>query len=94
MRTKKDIFKVYTVDEEEDFGLSIYSHIGNKILHKGYILSETKREITEQLLNHPFIKEVDNFTFDFEDTILTVTFDCYLHNNEVLNIREGLQVEF
>ncbi|MFR5004036.1 MAG: DUF2634 domain-containing protein [Thomasclavelia ramosa] len=94
LRTKKDIFKVYTVDEEEDFGLSIYSHIGNKILHKGYILSETKREITEQLLNHPFIKEVDNFNFDFKDITLTITFDCYLQNNEILNIREDLQVEF
>ena len=34
LRKKKDIFKVYTVDEEEDFGLSIYSHIGN--IYKNY----------------------------------------------------------
>lgn len=93
LRTKKDTFKVYTVDEDEDFGLSIYNELGNKIFHKGYILSETKREITEQLLNHPFIKEVNNFDFKFENTVLTVTFNCYLQNNEILNIKEGLEVE-
>ena len=93
LRTKKDTFKVYIVDEEEDFGLSIHNQIGNKIFHKGYILSETKREITEQLLNHPFIKEVNNFDFKFEDTLLIITFNCSLQNNEILNIKEGLQVE-
>lgn len=93
LRTKKDIFKVYTVDDEEDFGLSIYNYIGDKVYHKGFILSETKREIIEQLLNHPFIKDVDNFTFDFENTLLTINFNCYLQNNETLNINEVVNIE-
>ena len=93
LRTKKDIFKVYTIDENEDFGLSIYNQIGNKVFHKGFVLSEAKREITEQLLNHPFIKEVNNFDFKFENTLLKISFDCYLQNNEVLGIKEGLKVE-
>ncbi len=94
LRTKKDTFKVYMIDEEEDFGLSIHSHIGNKVYHKGFILSECKREITEQLLNHPFIKDVDNFTFDFENTLLTINFNCYLQNDETLNISEVVNIEF
>ncbi len=93
LRTKINTFKVYTKDENEDFGLSIYNYIGNKVYHKGFILSETKREITEQLLNHPFIKEVDNFNFDFENTNLIVTFNCYLQNDEVLNIKEAIDIE-
>ena len=93
LRTKINTFKVYTVDENEDFGLSIYNHIGNKVYHKGFILSEAKREITEQLLNHPFIKYVDNFTFDFENTLLTINFNCYLQNNETLNINEVVDIE-
>ena len=93
LRTKINTFKVYTVDENEDFGLSIYKHIGNKVYHKGFILSEAKREITEQLLNHPFIKDVDNFTFDFENTLLTINFNCYLQNNETLNINEVVDIE-
>ena len=66
LRTKLDIFKVYIEDEQESFGLSIYNYVGQKVLNKGFIFSELKREITEQLLNHRFIKEVNNFNFDFE----------------------------
>lgn len=94
LRTKIDTFKVYTIDESEDFGLSIYNYIGNKVHHKGFILSEAKREITEQLLNHPFIRDVDSFIFDFENTFLTISFNCYLQNNEILNIKESIQIEF
>lgn len=93
LRTKINTFKVYTVNENEDFGLSIYNFIGNKVYHKGFILSETKREITEQLLNHPFIKEIDNFSFNLENTNLTITFNCYLQNDEILNIKEGINIE-
>ena len=93
LRTKINTFKVYIEDKNEDFGLSIYNYIGNKVYHKGFILSETKREITEQLLNHPFIKDVDNFNFDFESTSLTITFNCYLQNDEVLNIKEAIDIE-
>lgn len=93
LRTKINAFKVYTVDEDEDFGLSIYNHIGNKIYHKGFILSEMKREMTEQLLNHPFIKNIDNFTFDFENTLLTINFNCYLQNDDTLNISEVVNFE-
>ena len=88
LRTKLDIFKVYIEDEQENFGLSIYNYIGQKVLNKGFIFSELKREITEQLLNHRFIKEVNNFNFDFENAILNISFDCYLKNDEVLKIKE------
>lgn len=88
LRTKLDIFKVYIEDEQENFGLSIYNYIGQKVLQKGFIFSELKREITEQLLNHIFIKEVNNFNFYFENAILNISFDCYLKNNEILKIKE------
>lgn len=88
LRTKLNIFKVYTFEEEENFGLSVYNYIGEKISHKAYILSETKREITEQLLNHDFIKEINNFNIDFENLTLKISFNCYLENNEILEIKE------
>lgn len=88
LRTKLNIFKVYTFEEEENFGLSIYNYIGEKILHKAYILSETKREITEQLLSHYFIKEVNSFNIDIKNSTLTISFNCYLKNNEILEIKE------
>lgn len=88
LRTKTDTFRVYVQNEEQPFGLSIYNHIGDKQLPKGFVLSETKREITEQLINHPFIKEVDSFDFILERTILTIKFNVYLENDETLNINE------
>ncbi|WP_250277978.1 DUF2634 domain-containing protein [[Clostridium] colinum] len=94
LRTKINTFKVYTIDDDENFGLSIHNYMGNKVYHKGFILSETKREITEQLLNHPFIKDVDNFKFEFENTFLNITFTCFLHNHEILNINEVVELEF
>ncbi len=88
LRTKLNIFKVYTFEEEENFGLSIHNYIGEKISHKAYILSETKREITEQLLSHYFIKEVNSFNIDIKNSTLTISFNCYLKNNEILEIKE------
>lgn len=88
LRTKADTFKVYIQDEEEPFGLSIHNNIGDRQLPKGFVLSETKREITEQLTNHPFIKDVDSFDFNFERTVLTIKFNVYLENKETLVISE------
>lgn len=94
LRTKLNKFKVYTEDEQEDFGLSVYNHIGDKSYHKGFIFSEAKREITEQLISHNFILDVNNFDFTFENTVLKISFNCYLKNDEVLEINEVVNIEF
>lgn len=94
LRTSANKFKVYIQDEINQFGLSIYNHIGNKSLKRGFIFSEAKREITEQLLNHNFIKDINGFDFNFENNLLIITFNCYLQNDEVLKINEVMKIEF
>lgn len=46
--TCRNKYLVYTVAETEEYGLSIYNSIGDR-MPQGYILSELKREIYEQV---------------------------------------------
>jgi len=61
LRTELNKYGIYTIDETENFGISIYRYIGEKNIPMGYIVSELKREITEQMLQHRYIKEVTDY---------------------------------
>ena len=49
LRTPANAYGVYAKDEKEVFGISIYDYIGKRRLPDGYLNSELKREVTENL---------------------------------------------
>lgn len=82
LRTELDKYQVYTVEKDEDFGISVYKYIGQKYLPTDYFASELKREITEQLEQHKYIEYVDTYNYEFKGRKLYVEFTCRLINGE------------
>ncbi len=70
LQTYKDKYNVY---KGTDFYCNIEDLVGQK--PNGFIFSELKREITEALLKHRYIKSVDDFEFtnEREKTIINFT---------------------
>ncbi|MCI8805204.1 MAG: DUF2634 domain-containing protein [Clostridiales bacterium] len=90
LRTPSDTYKVYTQDESDSFGISVFNYIGKKNVPIGYINSELKREVTEMLLRHPYITDVSNWTGERERKNLHVSFTVTLTDNSVINISEDI----
>ncbi len=82
LRTEIDKYGVYTIDEHENFGISIYRYIGEKNIPMGYVASELKREITEQMLQHRYIKEVTDYQAIREKRGLHILFTTVLITGE------------
>lgn len=78
LRTKANSYKVYTEDETEAFGISIYDYLGQRTLPLGYLNSELKREVTEQLLKHPLIESVTDWKGTREKWGLHISFTVTL----------------
>lgn len=78
LRTKINSYKVYTEDETEAFGISIYDYLGQRTLPLGYLNSELKREVTEQLLKHPLIASVNDWKGTREKRGLHISFTVTL----------------
>lgn len=78
LRTKINSYKVYTEGETETFGISIYDYLGKRILPLGYLNSELKREVTEQLLKHPLIESVTDWKGTREKRGLHISFTVTL----------------
>ncbi len=78
LRTAVGKYGVYVIDETDDFGIQIYNYVGEKKLHVGYIASELKREITEQMSNHRYIDSVENFEANRNGRTLEITFSVKL----------------
>lgn len=78
LRTELDKYKVYTVERDGDFGISVYRYIGQKYLPPDYFASELKREITEQLQLHKYIDFVEAYHYEFKGRKLYVEFTCRL----------------
>lgn len=91
LRTAVGKYGVYVVDEITDFGIAIYNYIGEKRLHTGYIASELKREITDQLLNHRYIESVENFEAERNGRTLEITFSVRLITGTT--IEKGVQID-
>lgn len=91
LRTAVGKYGVYVIDETADFGISIYNYIGDKKLHTGYIASELKREITEQMSNHRYIEAIEDFTVDQNGRTLDITFSVRLITGTT--IAKGVQID-
>lgn len=82
LRTELDKYKVYTVEKDGDFGISVYKYIGQKYLPPDYFASELKREITEQIQAHKYVDYVEDYSYEFKGRKLSVEFTCRLINGE------------
>lgn len=78
LRTKINSHKVYTEGETETFGISIYDYLGQRTLPLGYLNSELKREVTEQLLKYPLIESVTDWKGTREKRGLHISFTVTL----------------
>ena len=88
LRTPANAYKVYTKDEKEIFGISVYDYIGKKTLPMGYLNSELKREVTENLLRHPLIIEVKDWKGRRERRGLNISFSVVLSDDSIINFSE------
>lgn len=78
LRTQANIYGVYVKGETETFGISIYDYLGQRSLPLGYLNSELKREVTEQLLKHPLIASVNDWKGTREKRGLHISFTVTL----------------
>ncbi len=85
LRTKTKAYAVYTKDETDIFGISVYDYLGQRSLPMGYINSELKREVTEQLTSYPLIASVTNWTGERERQGLKISFTVTLTDGSIIN---------
>ncbi len=86
LRTPANVYKVYTKEENEVFGISVYNYIGQRMLPAGYLNSELKREVTENLLRHPLITEVKDWEGKREKRGLDISFTVVLSDDSILGV--------
>ena len=90
LRTKINSYKVYTEDETEAFGISIYDYLGQRSLPLGYLNSELKREVTELLLKHPLINEVKDWCGKRNRRGLEICFTTVLTDGTLIETSENV----
>ncbi len=90
LRTQANAFDVYVRDETDVFGVSIYEHFGTRTLPMGYINSELKREVTENLLKHPLIADVSNWIGKREKRSLQISFRTTLIDGNIVETSENV----
>jgi hypothetical protein len=90
LRTKANLYKVYTKGEADVFGISVYDYIGTRTLPDGYLNSELKREVTELLLKHPLISEVKDWSGKRNKRGLEISFTTVLTDGTLLETSENV----
>lgn len=88
LRTKINSYKVYTEGETETFGISIYEYLGQRKLPMGYLNSELKREVSENLLKHPLIVAVSKWVGKREKQGLNISFTVTLTDGSIITENE------
>ena len=85
LKVKRFVYSSYT----HAYGNEIENIIGNTS-DKGIFESEVKRYITECLMVNPYIQEVNNFSFEYDEKII-ITFDVttiygrFTYEKEIFN---------
>lgn len=70
LKTQITKFQIYP----KDWGIDKDTFIGEKRLPQGFVNSELKRQIEEQLTKHPLINSITNFTHSKQNDKLTINF--------------------
>lgn len=84
LRTQANIYDIYITGETDTFGISIYKYLGTRTLPMGYLNSELKREVTQQLLRHPKISSVTGWQGKRERQGLAISFNVILVDGTIL----------
>lgn len=90
LRTQANVYGVYVQDETDVFGISIYEHLGSRTLPTGYLNSELKREVTENLLKHPLITSVTDWKGEVEKRTLHISFTTTLTDGTLIETSENV----
>lgn len=92
LRTPANAYGVYVKGEREVFGISVYEYIGKRTLPAGYLNSELKREVTENLLRHPLISDVRDWKAERVRRGLDIEFTAVLTDGSIINYAQILNV--
>lgn len=82
LRTELDKFEIY---ENTGFGMTYFKYRGFK-LPKSYILSELKREITENIKKISLVDSINNFQASLTETTININFEIILNDGTILTI--------
>lgn len=74
LKTTKYKFKIY---DSVDYGIADLKELITSGFPLQFIQAEIEREIKETLVKNNQIKSVENFKFERNKRLLTVSFDCY-----------------
>lgn len=85
LRTEVDKYKVY---EGSGFGLYYKKYLGNRSAHLGFIRSEMRREIEEQLSRLKVFESLENFSLEKNGSQLFIEFEVVLKDDETYKISE------
>lgn len=88
--TLKTIIKTYRIYDEE-YGMD-YSFMGYKNIPIGFINSELKRQIEEQLTAYPLIKSIINYSAIRDGSRLKVSFTLVTTENESIVFNESVVI--
>ena len=94
LRTQANAYDVYIQGENDVFGISVYEYIGTRSLPAGYINSELKREVTENLLKHPLIANVSNWKGKRERRGLNISFTVALTDGSIIEESQNVGGDF
>ncbi|KQX69223.1 DUF2634 domain-containing protein [Paenibacillus sp. Root444D2] len=79
----------YRVYDDSGFGLSLYQFISRRDIPIGVINSEVKRQIEEQVLKHPEISSIQNFSTTRNNGMITISCNVVTKNG-VMNSEVNL----
>jgi hypothetical protein len=80
-------YQIYTEDKI-DYGIEVTKYIGQREYPDGYIASELKREISEQLVKHPYIKGISGYTASKIKRTLCISFTVNLIDGSNIEVEE------
>jgi hypothetical protein len=85
LKTEKFKFKIYEKDDTTmEYGITLMDLITSNNYPLSYLKAEITREITETLLLNSVIASVDNFVFNRNKLILSVTFNVTLVDGTII----------
>lgn len=85
LRTELEKFNVY---KDTEFGMTYFKYRGNRLLPKGFINSELKREIEEKITQLSVVDSISNFNAKMNDSTLEIDFTINLVDGTSISTSE------
>lgn len=78
----------YEIYDGKDYGVGVTRYIGQRVYPAGYLASELKREISEQLVKHSYIESVSNYITVVKRSVMTISFRVKLIDNSNVDVND------